>query len=137
MVDDRAVKAASEEHPRFAVAAKRLVGFTGSGWAVAATVAVVACWLAVGVGTEFSRGWELTMTAGVPIVTLLVLIVVQHTQNHDNLAMQLKLDELIRALDGSEDAMIRVEDASADHLEELERDFQEHVEQTVDGSSRA
>ena len=133
-MDDQAVTPAPADHPRFAVGAKRLVGFTGSGWAVAATVALVALWLAVGVATEFSRGWELTMTAGVPIVTLLVLIVVQHTQNHDNLAMQLKLDELIRALDGSEDAMIRVEDASADHLEGLERDFKEHVEQTVDGS---
>jgi len=77
------------------------------------------------------------MTAGVPILTLLLLIVVQHTQNHDNLAMQLKLDELIRALEGGQDEMIRVEDASGDHLERLEREFKAHVEETVDEPTSA
>lgn len=109
--------------------AKAMVRFTGSGWAAAFTVVAVAGWMAVGWVLDFSRGWELVVTAGLPMLTLLLLVVVQHTQNHDNLAMQLKLDELIRAHDRTEDDMMRVEDASYDHLENVEREFKAHVEQ--------
>jgi low affinity Fe/Cu permease len=109
--------------------AKAMVRFTGSGWAAALTVVAVAVWFAVGWALDFSRGWELVVTAGLPMLTLLLLIVVQHTQNHDNLAMQLKLDELIRASERTQDEMMRVEDASFDHLENVEREFKAHVEQ--------
>ncbi|MGH9012075.1 MAG: low affinity iron permease family protein [Acidimicrobiia bacterium] len=80
---------------------------------------------------DFSRTWELIMIAGLPVVTLLLLIMVQHTQNHDNLAMQLKLDEIIRAHEKTQDDMMRVEDASYEHLEGLERDFKSHVEEAT------
>ncbi len=120
-----------EDHPRFALAAKRMADFTGSGWAVAGTLAFFLLWVAVGFVLDFSRTWELSMTAGVPVLTLLLLIVVQHTQNHDNLAMQLKLDELIRTQGGTKDKMMRVEDASYEHLERLERDFKAHVEESA------
>jgi low affinity Fe/Cu permease len=106
-----------------------MVRFTGSGWAAALTVFAVGVWILVGWALDFSRGWELAVTAGLPMLTLLLLVVVQHTQNHDNLAMQLKLDELIRAHERTEDEMMRVEDASYDHLENVEREFKAHVEQ--------
>jgi low affinity Fe/Cu permease len=130
-VDDEDAKAPPEDHPLFAVIAKRMARFTGSGWAVAMTLVIVLAWLAVGFAVDFSRGWELSMVVGVAILMLLLLIVVQHTQNHDNLAMQLKLDELIRAHGRTEDEMMRVEDASYEHLERLERDFKAHVEETT------
>lgn len=122
----------AEDPPRFALAAKKVARLAGSGWAVALAVGLVAAWVAAGFVLDFSRPWELTMTVGLPVVWLLLLIVVQHTQNHDNLAMQLKLDELIRALEGSQEGMIRVEDASAEHLEHLERGFKAHVADTDD-----
>lgn len=118
----------AEQHPRFAVIAKALARLTGSWWAVAVTLAAVVVWVAVGFMVDFSRAWELSMVAGLPVVTLLLLIMVQHTQNHDNLAMQLKLDEIIRAHESTEDEMMRVEDASYEHLEGVERDFKAHVE---------
>jgi low affinity Fe/Cu permease len=130
-VDDQHTKPPAEDHPRFAVVAKSMANFSGSGWAVATTLAIILVWVAVGFAVSFSRPWELSMTAGLPVLTLLLLIVVQHTQNHDNLAMQLKLDELIRAHTGTEDNMMRVEDASYEHLEDLERDFKSHVEETT------
>ena len=128
-MDERDVEQAADEQPRFAVIAKTLAEFTGSGWAVATTAALLLAWIAVGFAVDFSRGWELSMVVGLPILTLLLLIMVQHTQNHDNLAMQLKLDEIIRAHEGTEDEMMRVEDASYERLEDLERDFKSHVEQ--------
>ena len=130
-MNDQDTTAPAEDHPLFAVIAKRMAHFTGSGWAVATTLVVVLLWVGVGVVLHFSRTWELSMTAGLPVLTLLLLIVVQHTQNHDNLAMQLKLDEIIRAHRETEDDMMRVEDASYEHLEGLERDFKSHVEETT------
>lgn len=127
-MDDGAGKTTENEHPGFANAAKSFVRFTGSGWALVTVLVLIGVWAAIGFATEFSRGWEVVMTAGVPILTLLMLVVVQHTQNHDNLAMQLKLDELIRALEGGQDGMIRVEDESGEHLERLERKFKAHVD---------
>ena len=125
---DQYTPPAAEEHPRFAVVAKTLAQFTGSWWAVAVTLVLVLAWVAVGFMVDFSRAWELSMVAGLPVLTLLLLIMVQHTQNHDNLAMQLKLDEIIRAHESTEDEMMRVEDASYEHLEDVERDFKSHVE---------
>jgi low affinity Fe/Cu permease len=121
---------------RFAVIANHVVNFAGSAWAVVVMVAVVFVWVAVGFAMRFSRAWELVMTVGIPVLTLLLLVGVQHTQNHDNLAMQLKLDELIRAHDRTEDEMIRVEDATPEDLERLEREFQAHAgdPQTANGS---
>lgn len=134
-MDDQYNPPGAEEHPRFAVIAKRMARFTGSGWAVVTTVAALAVWVVAGFLADFSRTWELIMIAGLPVVMLLLLIVVQHTQNHDNLAMQLKLDELIRAHERTEDEMMRVEDASYEHLEDLERDFKSHVERETDRPS--
>lgn len=122
----------AEQHPRFAVVAKALARFTGSWWAVAVTLAVVLVWVAVGFMVDFSRGWELSMVAGLPVLTLLLLVMVQHTQTHDNLAMQLKLDEIIRANESTGDEMMRVEDASYEHLEGVERDFKSHVEKNTE-----
>ena len=112
----------------FAAIAHHVVSFAGSAWAVAVTLAVVLVWVAVGFPLRFSRVWELVMTVGIPVLTLLLLIGVQHTQNHDNLAMQLKLDELIRAHDRAEDQMLRVEDVTPEDLERLEQEFQSQAD---------
>ena len=95
----------------------------GSVWAILVLVAFTAAWVAVGFLTGFPKGWELTLTASTPVLSLLLLVAVLHTQNHDNQAMQLKLDELIRAVEGSSNAMMRVEEASAEDLERLTERF--------------
>lgn len=128
VVSDQYNPPAAEQHPRFAVIAKTLARFAGSWWAVVITMVLLLVWVATGFVVGFSRAWELAMVAGLPVLTLLLLVMVQHTQNHDNLAMQLKLDEIIRAHESTEDEMMRVEDASYEHLEGVERDFKSHVE---------
>ena len=136
-VNDQYKPPVAKDHPRFAIIAQTLARFTGSGWAVATTLVVVLCWVAIGFALDFPRTWELVMTAGVPVLTLLLLIIVQYTQSHDDLAMQLKLDEIIRALEETDDDMMRVEDASYEHLEDVERDFKSHVEKNTERRSRA
>jgi low affinity Fe/Cu permease len=57
---------------------------------------------------------------GVPFLTLIVLIGVQHTQDHDDLAMQLKMDEIIRVLEGTRERMMNVEEEDRRELERLQ-----------------
>lgn len=116
------------EPDEFARVAQPLALWTGSPWAAAVVALFVAVWLPVGIAADFPRAWELAVTTGVPLLNLGLLIVVQHTQNHDNRAMQLKLDELIRSMEGSTDAMMRVEEAGTDELDDLQRHFRGHVD---------
>ena len=74
-------------------------------------------WTLVGWATAFPRWWELVATAGVPFLTLLMVVLLQHTQNHDARATQLKLDELIRASGNASDRMMTVEKASPEDLD--------------------
>jgi low affinity Fe/Cu permease len=135
-VDEERGRELRRDRRPFARVAHIVVRFAGSVWAVMVTLAVVLAWLAVGFPLHFSRAWELTMVVGIPVVTLGLLIGVQHTQNHDNMAMQLKLDELIRAHDRTEDEMIRVEDAVPEDLERLEQEFQAHAGDSAAASDR-
>lgn len=63
------------------------------------------------------------MTVGVPAVALLLLVVVQHTQNHANRVTHLKLDELIRATDQAANAMMVLEDSSSNDLDRIKAEF--------------
>jgi low affinity Fe/Cu permease len=62
---------------------------------------------------------------GLPFLTLLLLALVQHSQNHDANAIELKLDELLSSLESPSDAMIRIEEASEEDLERLQEHFGE------------
>ena len=114
-----------QSHRGWSAFARWLASATGSGWAAAVFVAFLAVWTAVGFATGFPRWWELILSVGVPTVWFAELVVIQHTQNHDNLAMQLKLDELLRAIEGSSNAMIRLEEVPTEELERLQEQFQD------------
>lgn len=101
----------------------RMANWAGSLWAAGLVGLFVAVWLAAGVVTEFSRGWELAVTCFLPLLTLSLVIVIQHTQLHNNRSVMLKLDELIRSHDKASDDMLRLEKVSHDELEELEAEF--------------
>jgi low affinity Fe/Cu permease len=90
-------------------------------------VVAVGAWCVTGWALAFPRSWELVATAGLPVLTIVLLIVVQHTQNHDDRAIQLKLDEVIRALDRASNSMIRVDEGSWQDLEHVREHFQGHV----------
>jgi low affinity Fe/Cu permease len=117
----------SRQPPPFARGARRITLLTGSPWSIAAVVVALGAWLGAGWAFGFPRSWELVATAGLPVLTLVLLVVVQHTQNHDDRAIQLKLDELIRALDRASNSMIRVDEGSWEDLEQVRQHFQEHV----------
>ena len=125
---------------RFTQPARRLTHWTGSPYAGFVVGVAIALWVVAGFLVDFSRPWELGVTAGLPILNLGALIVIQHTQTHDDRAMQLKLDELIRALDGASSGMMRAEEADWDDLDDLQeryRDESHRDERAERGRSRS
>jgi low affinity Fe/Cu permease len=110
---------AQREQEPFGRLARTITYATGSWWAALGVAAGIVVWLVVGKLVDFRKGWELTATAGVPLLTLLLLIVIQHTQHHDDRAIQLKLDELIRAIGEASNSMIKVDEGNWDELDDL------------------
>lgn len=113
---------------RFGRLARTVTHATGSWWAAAAVGIVIVGWIVVGRLVGFRKGWELSATAGVPLLTLLLLIVIQHTQNHNDRAIQLKLDEVIRALGEASNSMIKVDEGSSDELDALSSHYRGHAD---------
>ena len=78
--------------------AQRISRFTGSPWAFVAAMSVVVIWVLTGPLFGFSEAWQLVINTGTTIVTFLMVFLIQNTQNRDAMALQLKLDELLRAI---------------------------------------
>jgi low affinity Fe/Cu permease len=84
---------------------------------------VILAWVVTGPIFGFSDTWQLVINTGTTIVTFLMVFLIQNTQNRDTLAIQLKLDELIRATEGAKNQLIDLEDETEDKLEEVKREF--------------
>jgi low affinity Fe/Cu permease len=96
----------------------------GSAWAFIIAMTVVIVWAATGAMFHFSDTWQLIINTGTTIVTFLMVFLIQNTQNRDGKAIQLKLDELIRALEGARNKLVDLEDLSDEELKKLEKEFQ-------------
>jgi low affinity Fe/Cu permease len=105
---------------RFALAATR---WTGSSAAFGIAASVVAAWIVTGPLFGFSDTWQLVINTGTTIVTFLMVFLIQRTQNKDALAVQLKLNEIVAALEGASNRLIDVEDLGTDELEVLRAHF--------------
>ncbi len=101
----------------------RSAQWTGSGATAAAIMVWSVAWALLGWSTGFPRWWELTVTISVPMVGLLMLVVVQHTQSHANRATQLKLDELLRASTRATNHLVTIEDASGPDLDRIQEEL--------------
>ena len=104
--------------------AQRVSDAAGSPWAFVAAVAGVVVWLVIGPFYHFSDTWQLTMSTVSSIIPSLMVFLIQNTQNRDSKAMQLKLDELIRATAQARDQLIHLESLSDAELEALEAEFE-------------
>jgi low affinity Fe/Cu permease len=93
---------------------------TGSKQAFAFTLVLAVGWAVAGVVGEPTRTWELAITCGVPILTLLMVLVLQHTQNRDTQAIQVKLNELLLALEEPDDQIIHAGRLGDEELDDLE-----------------
>ena len=102
--------------------ARAAPGLVGSTEAFLGAVAATLVWLAVGPFVGFSDAWLLVPSAGASILALLLVVLLQYSQNRDTRALQLKLDEVIRSVaDGTQ--LVRVEQLSDQELSEIETEF--------------
>ena len=93
--------------------------WTGSSTAFALACLVIVTWVVTGPLFGFSDTWQLVINTGTTIVTFLMVFLIQRSQNKDSLALQLKLNELVAAVDGASNRLIDVEDLSEDDLRQL------------------
>jgi low affinity Fe/Cu permease len=109
---------------RFAAALARAApGWIGSPATFVGLLAATVVWLALGPVFAFSDSWLLVPSALASIVALLLVALLQHSQNRDTRALQLKLDELLRAVAEARADLVRVERRSDEELAEIEEEF--------------
>jgi low affinity Fe/Cu permease len=96
----------------------------GSPWAFIAAVLLILGWALSGPLFGFSEVWQLVINTGTTIITFLMVFLIQNTQNRDAKAMHLKLDELLRGVEGARTSMVDLEDLSDEDLKKLQDDFQ-------------
>jgi len=104
-------------------AAKTSAGM-GSKWAFAVAGAIIIVWAATGPIFHYSDTWQLIINTGTTIVTFLMVFLIQNTQNRDARAINLKLNELIRAIDAARDQMIDIESLSDLELKEIHERYE-------------
>jgi len=98
--------------------------WAGSPWAFILALLVLIAWVISGPLFKFSDTWQLAINTGTTIVTFLMVFLIQNTQNREAKAINLKLDELIRAVKEARNNMVDLENATDEELEALEHQFQ-------------
>ena len=120
----------------FTAFAQKTAQLAGRPTAFALAVAVIVGWGVAGPVFGYSDTWQLVINTGTTIVTFLMVFVIQHTQNRDSLAFQVKLDELILAMQGARDTLAGAEDLCDEDLEALHETFRQRAAQTLDALER-
>jgi low affinity Fe/Cu permease len=109
----------------------------GSPWAFMLAVLIIVVWAVTGPLFGFSDTWQLVINTGTTIVTFLMVFLIQNTQNRDAKAIHLKLDELIRGVEGARTGMVDLEDMSDEELQELQEEFKRIHERRKNEVQRA
>ena len=105
---------------RFAKWTAHKMGHPG---ATVSAVAIIVLWALTGPIFGFSDTWQLVINTGTTIITFLMVFLIQHTQNRDTEALQVKLDELIRVMTGARNELLGAEDLDEKELEQLRAQF--------------
>jgi len=112
--------------------AQRAATVMGSHWAF--TVAAAACllWAVTGPAFHYSNTWQLVINTATTVMTFLAVFLIQNTQNRNDMAVQLKLDELLRAVETARTGLVDLEDATDEEIEKLRREFRRLHDENAD-----
>jgi low affinity Fe/Cu permease len=113
----------------FRIAANRVSQWTGNASTFLGAILVIIVWALSGPLFHYSDTWQLVINTGTTIVTFLMVFLIQNTQNRDGKAVQLKLDELIRATKGARNTYVGLEDLLDSDIDEIEKEFKLLVQQ--------
>jgi low affinity Fe/Cu permease len=100
----------------------------GSSWSFFIAGAVIVVWGVTGPLYHYSDTWQLVINTVTSVVTFLMVFLIQNTQNRDSKAIQLKLNELIRGVDGARTGLVNLEALSDEDLLQLQREFERLAE---------
>ena len=114
-------KNGNRQFSRIARAAARVAGHPG---AFLAAVATIVAWAVAGPLFDFSDTWQLVINTGTTIVTFLMVFLIQNSQNRDTIAMQVKLDELVRSIKAARNSVLNLEELEEKELELILKKYQ-------------
>ena len=101
---------------------------TGTSLAFMLAVAAIVIWLVTGPIFHYSDTWQLVINTGTTIVTFLMVFLIQRAQNKDALAIHLKLNEIVAAMEGASNRLIDVEDLSEAEIQALRKYYRRLIE---------
>jgi low affinity Fe/Cu permease len=112
--------------------ARRASLLAGKPAAFFSALTIVIVWLATGPIFDFTDTWQLIINTGTTIITFLMVFLLQHTQNRDTLALQVKLADLIIAVKGAKNELATAEDLSEHELADLHAAYARKAQQTLE-----
>jgi len=116
--------------------ATRVAGILGHAWVFALALVILIIWAISGPLLGFSDTWQLVINTSTTIITFLMVFIIQNTQNRDNMAMNIKLDAIMKKSGITEDDLIEAEDKSDKKLEYDKKRIQKDSKKRSQKTSR-
>ncbi len=109
----------------FTVLSEKAAHYSGHPATFVTAFFIVIIWGLSGPIFNFNDTWQLVINTGTTIITFLMVFLIQSTQNRDTMALQLKLDELIRVMPGAQEVLLDLEELSEDKLKHIRNQYEE------------
>lgn len=117
--------------------ANHFVVAISSHWALLFFFALILMWLGVGFWLDFSETWQFVLHIVLVIVTFLMVLLIQHVQHRETRSMQIKLDELLKGVEGARNAFINIQSKPDDHLDKLQNESEQTASTQLDNITKS